>query len=86
MRENEIRPEAILRRYLELSAQDAVNCFGDEARGTSDYCQECAQSPAGITGGTAVLRTILLDAKRAAAYQQFLVEQQMSSHVWVNRT
>lgn len=32
MKEYEIRPEALLSRYLELSTQDAVNCFGDVAR------------------------------------------------------
>lgn len=32
MRENEIRPEALLRRYLELSAEDADRCFADVPR------------------------------------------------------
>ncbi len=32
MKEHEIRPEALLNRYLELSAQDAENCFGDASR------------------------------------------------------
>lgn len=40
MKENEIRPEAILRRYLELSAKDAVDCFGDEPR-ASINCVAC---------------------------------------------
>jgi SAM-dependent methyltransferase len=32
MKEHEIRPDAILNRYLELSAEDAKNCFGNEIR------------------------------------------------------
>lgn len=32
MKESEIRPEALLRRYLELSEQDAASCFGNESR------------------------------------------------------
>ena len=32
MKEHEIRPEALLNRYLELSAEDAKNCFGNETR------------------------------------------------------
>ena len=32
MKESDIRPEHLLRRYLELSAEDATNCFGDGAR------------------------------------------------------
>lgn len=32
MKEHEIRPEALLNRYVELSAKDAESCFGDAAR------------------------------------------------------
>jgi len=32
MKEHEIRPEALLNRYLELSARDAANCFGNASR------------------------------------------------------
>lgn len=32
MKEHEIRPEALLNRYLDLSARDAENCFGDASR------------------------------------------------------
>ena len=32
MKESEIRPEALLRRYLELSEEDASRCFGSEPR------------------------------------------------------
>ena len=32
MKENDIRPEALLRRYVELSAQDAALCFVDSGR------------------------------------------------------
>lgn len=32
MKETEIRPEALLNRYLELSAEDAVRCFGGVGR------------------------------------------------------
>jgi SAM-dependent methyltransferase len=32
MKEHEIRPEALLNRYIELSAEDAVKCFGNEVR------------------------------------------------------
>lgn len=45
MKENEIRPEAILKRYLELSAQDAVNCFGDDPRVSID-CVACGATEA----------------------------------------
>ncbi len=40
MRENDIRPEALLKRYLELSAQDAIDCFGNEDRVHID-CVAC---------------------------------------------
>jgi len=40
MKENEIRPEALLNRYVELSAKDALNCFGDVARLPVD-CVAC---------------------------------------------
>jgi SAM-dependent methyltransferase len=32
MKENEIRPEALYKRYIELSHEDAEHCFGDEER------------------------------------------------------
>ena len=32
MKENDIRPEALLNRYVELSEQDAALCFGDSGR------------------------------------------------------
>jgi 2-polyprenyl-3-methyl-5-hydroxy-6-metoxy-1,4-benzoquinol methylase len=32
MKENEIRPEALYKRYIELSQQDAELCFGDKER------------------------------------------------------
>ncbi len=41
MKENEIRPEALLQRYLELSELDVAKCFGVEAR-TSIPCVACA--------------------------------------------
>lgn len=34
MKEQDIRPEALLNRYVELSARDAVECFGDVSRHT----------------------------------------------------
>lgn len=40
MKEHEIRPEALLNRYLELSARDAETCFGDQAR-TEVVCVAC---------------------------------------------
>lgn len=40
MKENEIRPEALLRRYLELSAEDADRCFADAPRETIS-CVAC---------------------------------------------
>ena len=32
MKENDIRPDDLVKRYIELSRQDAERCFGDEAR------------------------------------------------------
>lgn len=40
MKESDIRPEALLNRYLELSAQDAERCFSDVAR-QSIACVGC---------------------------------------------
>lgn len=40
MKESEIRPEALLRRYLELSEHDATTCFGNESR-VSIPCVAC---------------------------------------------
>jgi SAM-dependent methyltransferase len=40
MKESDIRPEALLKRYLELSVQDAERCFGDDAR-TEIPCVAC---------------------------------------------
>jgi SAM-dependent methyltransferase len=40
MKESDIRPEALLQRYLELSGQDADNCFGNEPR-ASIPCVAC---------------------------------------------
>ncbi|MES2510132.1 MAG: class I SAM-dependent methyltransferase [Pseudomonadota bacterium] len=45
MKEHEIRPEAILKRYLELSAEDAVNCFSDSGR-TDLSCVACGEPSA----------------------------------------
>ena len=42
MKEYEIRPEALLNRYRELSARDAENCFGSETRTQMD-CVACGQ-------------------------------------------
>lgn len=46
MRENEIRPEALLQRYLELSAVDARRCFGGDAPRSAVPCVGCAASGA----------------------------------------
>ena len=43
MREHEIRPEHLLNRYLELSAQDARECFGTAAR-QSLACVACGSA------------------------------------------
>ena len=43
MREHEIRPEALLKRYLELSAEDARECFGDDSRAAVE-CVACGGS------------------------------------------
>jgi SAM-dependent methyltransferase len=43
MKEHEIRPQELLNRYLELSAQDAENCFGNESR-TSMPCVACGKA------------------------------------------
>lgn len=40
MKEHEIRPEALLKRYVELSAQDAISCFGAVSR-VSLNCVAC---------------------------------------------
>ncbi len=45
MRENDIRPEALLNRYVELSAEDAKNCFSGVQR--SDIpCVSCGSGEA----------------------------------------
>jgi len=41
MKESDIRPEALYQRYLELSHEDAENCFGDEVR-TPTPCVACS--------------------------------------------
>lgn len=43
MKEHEIRPEALLNRYLELCAEDAVSCFSNVAR-TTLACVACGGS------------------------------------------
>jgi SAM-dependent methyltransferase len=43
MKEDDIRPEALYRRYLELSHEDAENCFGDELRLDID-CVACGSA------------------------------------------
>lgn len=43
MKESDIRPEALLRRYLELSEQDAASCFGNEQR-VSIPCVACGST------------------------------------------
>jgi SAM-dependent methyltransferase len=43
MKEADIRPEGLLRRYLDLSAKDAAVCFGDAARHPV-ACVACAAS------------------------------------------
>lgn len=42
MKEHEIRPEALLNRYLELSAHDAETCFANTVRQAMD-CVACGQ-------------------------------------------
>lgn len=42
MKENDIRPEALLNRYLELSAEDAARCFSGSAR-ESQPCVACGE-------------------------------------------
>src|SRR5437868_2599537 len=43
MKEHEIRPEALLKRYVELSAQDATTCFAGYAR-QSIACVACGDT------------------------------------------
>ena len=43
MKEHEIRPEALLNRYLELSAEDAKNFFGNETR-LDIACVACGET------------------------------------------
>ncbi|MDO8463836.1 MAG: class I SAM-dependent methyltransferase [Gallionella sp.] len=43
MKEHEIRPEALLNRYIELSAQDAERCFGDASR-IETACVACGDA------------------------------------------
>ncbi|MBI5597096.1 MAG: methyltransferase domain-containing protein [Elusimicrobia bacterium] len=44
MKEHEIRPEALLKRYVELSARDAETCFKDAPR-TAVPCVACGGGP-----------------------------------------
>lgn len=46
VKESEIRPEALLRRYLELSKEDADRCFGNEPRAQIP-CVGCGSSKIG---------------------------------------
>jgi 2-polyprenyl-3-methyl-5-hydroxy-6-metoxy-1,4-benzoquinol methylase len=48
-----------------------------------DIVRNFAGKDAGLLGGQRFLRNLLADDAAAAAFQQFLVEQRMSSHVWV---
>lgn len=43
MTENEIRPDELLRRYLELSAEDAEKCFANTPR-TAVHCVACGSA------------------------------------------
>lgn len=43
MKEHEIRPETLLKRYVELSAADARECFADDSR-TAVACVGCGGS------------------------------------------
>lgn len=42
MKEHDIRPEALLKQYLQLSAEDAVTCFSDAGRVEID-CVACGE-------------------------------------------
>lgn len=89
MREHEIRPEALLKRYLELSAEDARKCFGDDSR-TAVACVACGGSEAGFQfekHGFAYVRcaacgTLFLSPRPSiAAFEAFYRESE-SSRYW----
>ncbi|MDB2549230.1 class I SAM-dependent methyltransferase [Porticoccaceae bacterium] len=48
MKENDIRPEKLYKRYLELSLQDAENCFGDDIRHDIN-CVACGSEDAEVS-------------------------------------
>ena len=63
MKEDEIRPQALLNRYLELSARDAETCFGGESR-VALPCVACGghacnQSPSACLGKTHLPASLL---------------------------
>lgn len=89
MKEHEIRPEPLLQRYLELSARDARECFGDDSR-TAVACVGCGGSDPSFQfekSGFAYVRctacgTLYQSPRPAiAAFERFYRESE-SSRYW----
>ena len=89
MKEHEIRPEALLKRYLELSAGDVRECFGDDSR-TAVACVGCGGSDGSFQfakEGFAYVRcpacgTLFLSPRPSiAAFEAFYRESE-SSRYW----
>lgn len=92
MKEYEIRPEALLNRYLELSAQDAAKCLqraglvditvSTPGQLDVDIVRNAVQRNPALLQEQRFLNNLLADAN-AATFQRFLAEHPLSSHVWV---
>ena len=89
MREHEIRPEALLKRYLELSAEDASECFGDATR-AAVACVACGGSDGSFQfekHGFAYVRcaacgTLFLSPRPTSAAFEAFYRNSESSRYW----
>ena len=73
MKESYLYPEKILKRYLELSAENAVH-FG--------YCPKCFWQASQLLEIYQFLKRILSDESETSEFQQFFSANQLSFHNW----
>lgn len=91
MKEHDIRPQALIDRYLELSAEDAEQCFGTGARDTvpcvacgSDHCD-----PAFVKSGFAyalcrACGTLFQSPRPSIAAFEAFYRESKSSRYWAD--